>query len=160
MTDIAASPAWHALAAHAEALRDRHLRDLFAGDPQRFERFSLRLEDLLFDYSKNRIDAHTLPLLVDLARAADVEGWRERMFAGEAINVTENRAVLHIALRNRSGRPILVDGEDVMPAVRDVLERMRALLRRRPRRRLARRHRRDDHRRRQHRHRRLGPRPA
>ena len=92
------------------------MRDLFAADPGRFRRFSARLDGkLLLDYSKNRITAETLPLLLDLARAADLEGWRGRMFAGDKINNTEGRAVLHVALRNRSNTPILVDGRDVMP---------------------------------------------
>ena len=85
----------------------------------------MREGDLLLDFSKNRITAETLPLLLDLAREADLEGWRERMFAGERINTTEDRAVLHVALRNRANRPILVDGADVMPAVNAVLARMR-----------------------------------
>jgi len=118
-------PAWHALARHREEVAGLHLRDLFTGDPKRFERFSLTERDLLLDYSKNRITDETMRLLFELARATDVEGWRDRMFAGEKINVTEDRAVLHVALRNRSNRPIRVDGEDVMPAVNAVLGRMR-----------------------------------
>ncbi len=102
-----------------------HLRDLFAADPRRFQSFSLRQDDLLLDVSKNRITAETVGLLLDLARQADLEGWRTRMFAGEKINLTEDRAVLHVALRNRSERPFRVDGRDVMPAVRAVLERIR-----------------------------------
>lgn len=119
------TPAWQALQAHSAALRKLHLRELFAQDPDRFKRFSLQLGDLLMDYSKHRITAETMRLLFDLARVADVEGWRDRMFAGEKINFTENRAVLHVALRNRSGRPIPVDGVDVMPGVQAVLEKMR-----------------------------------
>jgi glucose-6-phosphate isomerase len=125
MTSITASSAWRALQAHAEDLRGRHLRELFSSDSERFQRFSLRLDDLLLDYSKNRITEQTMKLLLDLARLADVEGWREKMFAGEKINFTEGRAVLHVALRNRSGRPVLVDGIDVMPGVAAVLDRMR-----------------------------------
>ena len=102
MTALTASPAWQALGAHAAGFRDTHLRDLFAKDPKRFERFTLRFDDLLLDYSKNRIDDETMRLLLDLARAGEVEEWRDRMFAGETINTTENRAVLHVALRNRS----------------------------------------------------------
>jgi glucose-6-phosphate isomerase len=101
-----------------------HMRDLFAQDPLRFEKFSLQFADILLDYSKNRITEETRDLLLDLARDRDVEGWRERMFTGERINFTEDRAVLHVALRNRSNRPMLVDGEDVMPAVNAVLARM------------------------------------
>jgi glucose-6-phosphate isomerase len=126
MTTITASPAWQALQAHASTVRGLHLRELFAADPQRFASFSAKLGDLLLDYSKHRITRETLDLLFALARQADVESWRDRMFAGEKINTTENRAVLHVALRNRSGRPILVDGADVMPGVTAVLERIRA----------------------------------
>jgi glucose-6-phosphate isomerase len=122
---ISASPAWQALRAHSESVRKLHLRELFAQDPRRFERFSLRLDDLLLDYSKHRITAETMRLLFDLAQQAEVEGWRDRMFAGEKVNSTENRAVLHVALRNRSGSPILVDGVDVMPGVTAVLEKIR-----------------------------------
>jgi glucose-6-phosphate isomerase len=125
MPSPAQTPAWKALTEHFAAMRDVHMRDLFAADPGRFARFSGRLEDLLVDYSKHRITQETLLLLLDLARQMDVEGWRDRMFAGEKINVTENRSVLHVALRNKSNRPILVDGEDVMPAVNAVLAQMR-----------------------------------
>ncbi len=125
MSALTGSPAWQALAAHKGRMADAHLRDLFAADPDRFARFSLRFEDLLLDYSKHRITAETMGLLVDLARHADVEGWRDRMFAGEKINTTEGRAVLHVALRNRSNRPIRVDGQDVMPDVNRVLAQLR-----------------------------------
>ena len=118
--------AWADLQRHFEKMRDVHLRDLFAADAQRFQRFSARLDDLLVDYSKHRADGETLRLLFALARQARVEELRDRMFAGEKINVTEDRAVLHVALRNRSNRPILVDGKDVMPEVNQVLARMRA----------------------------------
>jgi glucose-6-phosphate isomerase len=124
MSILTTSPAWQALAAHAETLRDVHLRELFARDPERFAKLSLRLDDLLLDCSKHRVTDDTLRLLLDLARATDVEGWRDRMLQGEKINATENRAVLHTALRNRSGRPVLVDGQDVMPGVHAVLEKM------------------------------------
>ena len=116
--------AWQALQQHHEVVKSRHMRDLFAADPDRFDRFSLRHEDLLLDYSKNRILPETMALLHDLARAADVEGWRERMFSGEKINHTEDRAVLHVALRHRGETPIRVDGRDVMPEVRAVLAQM------------------------------------
>ena len=125
MTSLTQTPAYRALQAHFEAIRDRHMRDLFAEDPERFDKFSLRLGDLLLDYSKNRITEETKDLLLALAREADLEGWRDKMFSGARINATEGRAVLHTALRNRSGRPVMVDGTDVMPDVRAVLERMR-----------------------------------
>ena len=124
-TALVTSPVWQALAAHAETMSEAHLRDLFARDPDRFERFSLCFEDLLLDYSKHRVTEETMRLLLDLARARDLEGWRARMFAGDKINATEGRAVLHVALRNRSLGPIRVDGQDVMPEVDAVLARMR-----------------------------------
>src|SRR5437868_4304751 len=114
------SPAWTALARHHDEMRAVQMRDLFARDPSRFEKLSLRFGDLLVDYSKHRVTAETMRLLFALARQQQVEQWRDRMFAGERINTTEKRAVLHVALRNRSERPILVDGEDVMPDVRAV----------------------------------------
>ncbi|MCS6780102.1 MAG: glucose-6-phosphate isomerase [Geminicoccaceae bacterium] len=117
--------AWRALDAHAALARSWSLRALFTEDPDRFDRFSLALDDLLLDWSKQRVRAETMQLLVDLARAADLEGWRARMFAGERINTTEARAVLHVALRHRGPEPITVDGRDVMPEVRAVLARMR-----------------------------------
>ncbi|HSA80480.1 MAG TPA: glucose-6-phosphate isomerase, partial [Geminicoccaceae bacterium] len=125
MSALTGSASWRALERHAESMAGQHLRDLFARDPDRFARFSLRLDDLLLDYSKNRITDETLRLLLELARQADLEGWRDRMFAGDRINTTEQRAVLHVALRNRSGRKVLVDGQDVMPAVNAVLAQMR-----------------------------------
>jgi glucose-6-phosphate isomerase len=125
MTALTTSPAWQTLQAHSETMGKWHLRELFAQDPQRFSRFSLQLGDLLLDYSKHRITADTMRLLVDLARFADIEGWRDKMFTGEKINSTENRAVLHVALRNRSGRSIVVDGSDVMPGIETVLVKMR-----------------------------------
>ncbi|QFT31199.1 Glucose-6-phosphate isomerase [Labrenzia sp. THAF82] len=112
------------LSQHAEKLKDTTLRDLFANDPARFTAFSAKTDDLLLDYSKSIIDADALAQLVDLAKAADVEGRRTAMFSGEKINGTENRAVLHTALRNRSDDPVIVDGKDVMPDVRAVLDAM------------------------------------
>jgi glucose-6-phosphate isomerase len=117
--------AWQALAAHATALRGVHLRELFAADAGRFERFSGRLDDLLVDWSKQRVTEETMALLVDLARASGLEARRDAMLRGERINVTEDRAVLHTALRNRSGTPVLVDGVDVMPEIDAVLDQMR-----------------------------------
>ena len=124
MSALTSSPAWQALQAHAAAAGGTSLRARFAADPDRFARFSLRFEDLLLDYSKQLVDAETIRLLLELARAADLENWRAMMFEGAKINHTEQRAVLHVALRNRSGRPILVDGRDVMPEVTAVLDRM------------------------------------
>jgi glucose-6-phosphate isomerase len=120
------SPAWAALAAHRDALAGTTMRDMFAADPDRHARFSLRLGEVLLDYSKNRITEETMRLLLDLAAEAGVEARRDAMFAGQAINTTEGRAVLHVALRNRSNRAILVEGADVMPEVNRVLDQMRA----------------------------------
>jgi glucose-6-phosphate isomerase len=118
------TPAWRALAAHRTTLESFNLRQSFASDPARFDRFSLFAEDLLLDYSRNLVTDTTLPLLCDLARQAEVERWRDRMFQGEAINFTEGRAVLHTALRNRSNTPVLVEGHDVMPQINQVLQQM------------------------------------
>ena len=126
MASVEDSPAWTALEAHHRKVAGLAMGALFEGDPGRFERFSLTLGDILVDYSKNRVTAETMDLLVALARAADVEGWRARMFEGQAINSTECRAALHVALRNRSGAPMSVAGRDVMPDVLGVLAQMRA----------------------------------
>jgi glucose-6-phosphate isomerase len=125
MSALTDSPAWQALTEHQREMADVHMRGLFDRDPQRFERFSLRTGDILFDYSKNRITEETMWLLMELAREAKLAERIEAMFTGEKINTTEDRAVLHVALRNRSNRPILVDGEDVMPEVNRVLDKMR-----------------------------------
>lgn len=124
MSALTDSPAWQALSAHRARMENVHMRDLFERDPERASRFSARLDGFLLDYSKNRITEETLGLLLDLARQQDVAGWRDRMFSGEKINTTENRAVLHTALRNRSNRPVMVDGRDVMPEVNRVLAQM------------------------------------
>jgi len=123
-----ATTTWQALKAHRKTWNNRHLRDLFAQDKHRFERFSLCLDDLLFDYSKNLVTAETMKLLLRLARENGVEMMRAAMFNGDRINLTEDRAVLHTALRNRSDRPVLVDGHDVMPDVRRVLKQMRGFV--------------------------------
>ena len=116
---------WKELELHAHEMQQRHMKDLFAQDPDRFSEFSQQLEDILVDYSKNIITRETLDMLTRLAEECKVKEATEKMFTGEVINGTEGRAVLHVALRNRSDEPILVDGEDVMPEVRDVLDRMR-----------------------------------
>jgi glucose-6-phosphate isomerase len=116
--------AFNNLRQHYEEARQLNMRRLFEEDSQRFDRFSLQFQDLLLDYSKNLITSETLSLLLELATASDVESWRDRMFHGEKINDTEHRAVLHIALRNRSDNAITIDGEDVMPAVRSVIDHM------------------------------------
>ena len=119
-------PVWQQLVAHQEKIFPLHMRDMFAEDEQRFEKFSLTFGDLLLDYSKHRITEETMRLLFQLARERDIEGWRERMFTGEKINFTEHRAALHTALRNRSNTPVYVDGKDVMPEVNRVLAQMRS----------------------------------
>ena len=126
MSALTESTAWKKLQNHYTSIAPLHMRDLFKADPQRFERFSVRWGKFLLDYSKNRITAETMKLLFALARQADVEGWREKMFSGERINFTENRAVLHTALRNRSNRPIMVDGKNIIPDVCAVLAHMKA----------------------------------
>lgn len=117
--------AYKYLADHFVSINDHTLKDLFASDPARFEKFSLRLEDILLDYSKNRIDERTMALLVQLAKECKLEDAIKAMFSGEKINVTEGREVLHTALRNQSENPVLVEGEDVMPKVRSVLAHMK-----------------------------------
>ena len=126
MSALTESAAWKALNSHREALEGVHMRELFASDPNRFQNFSARFEDILLDYSKNIVTEETISLLLALAAQADVQGWARKTFAGEKINVTENRAVLHTALRNRAFTPVMVDGVDVMPEVKAVLEHMRA----------------------------------
>ena len=116
--------AWRELEAHADELRGAHLRDLFAGDPARGERFAVEAEGLYLDYSKNRVTDESLRLLLQLAAERGVAERRDAMFAGEKINVTENRAVLHVALRAPKGAVIEVDGENVVPQVHEVLDRM------------------------------------
>ncbi len=130
MTDSSAAlpidqtPAWAALRAHVDAVRDVHLRDLFAADSGRASRFTAEGAGLFLDYSKHRITADTLPLLLELARTAGVEARREAMFAGARINVTENRSVLHTALRLPRDARLVVDGQDVAAEVHEVLDRM------------------------------------
>jgi glucose-6-phosphate isomerase len=119
--------AWRALEAHRDALGPVSLRREFAQDAERFARLSLTLDDLLIDWSRSLLVPETMRLLVELARAAGVEAWRERMWAGERINTTEDRPVLHVALRHPGPEPITVDGRDVMPEVGAVLERVRAV---------------------------------
>jgi glucose-6-phosphate isomerase len=117
---------WRALRRHYEETRDQHLRELFAADPERGSRYTLEAGDLYVDYSRNRVTDETLRLLRDLAAARDVTALRDAMFRGERINVTENRPVLHIALRAPRDAVIEVDGENVVPKVHEVLDRMAA----------------------------------
>ena len=126
MTTLTQFPSWQKLCAHQKTVLPLHMRDLFKADAKRFDKYSLKFADILFDYSKHRITDETLPMLFQLAREANIEQWRDKMFAGEKINSTENRAVLHTALRNRSNTPVFVDGKDVMPDINTVLEQMRS----------------------------------
>ncbi|MBD8876372.1 glucose-6-phosphate isomerase [Roseibium polysiphoniae] len=121
---MAQSSLFEKLAAHAATFEDRSLRTLFAQDPERFAKFSVKQDDLLIDFSKTLLDDTALDLLIELAEASNVPQRRDAMFAGEKINETEDRAVLHTALRNRSGEPVMVDGQDVMPDVFAVLNAM------------------------------------
>ncbi|MFN3344523.1 MAG: glucose-6-phosphate isomerase [Chloroherpetonaceae bacterium] len=126
MNNLTKLASWKALQQHYKKAKKLHLRDLFEEDPKRFDKFSVRFGDILLDYSKNRITSETMKLLFQLARETKVKKWIEKMFNGEKINFTENRAVLHVALRNRSKRAIYVDGNDVMPAVRAELSKMKS----------------------------------
>ncbi len=121
LTDL---KAWKDLENNYADVRGMNMREMFAADPDRFEKFSVSMNNMLVDYSKNRVTADTMKLLFDLARESGLEKARDAMFSGEKINITENRAVLHTALRNRSDRPVFVDGKDVMPQIKAVLKKM------------------------------------
>jgi glucose-6-phosphate isomerase len=124
MALVDTTPEWQALAAHQRQMAQVHMRELFDADPGRAARMTREVAGLHIDYSKHIVTDETLELLFALARSVDLEGWRERMFAGEHINNTEDRAVLHVALRNRGDETMLVDGSDVMPEVDAVLARV------------------------------------
>ncbi|MCX2714175.1 glucose-6-phosphate isomerase [Mycolicibacterium sp. J2] len=124
--DITATAAWHSLARHHDELASKNLREIFAEDPARGTELTLTVGDLYIDYSKHRVTRQTLDLLVDLANAADLEGRRDAMFSGVHINTSEDRAVLHTALRLPSGAQLTVDGQDVVADVHDVLDAMGA----------------------------------
>src|SRR5579863_10765795 len=123
--DFTTTQAYKYLADHYIDITSMNLKDLFKSDSERFTKFSAAFNDILLDYSKNRIDEQTVALLIQLAKECRVKDAAEAMFSGERINVTENRPVLHIALRNRSNSPIYVDGQDVMKDVNKVLEQMK-----------------------------------
>jgi glucose-6-phosphate isomerase len=116
---------WKRLFSHYESVKHIHMRDLFIQDPERFQKFSFFFDDILIDFSKNRITEETLGLLLELANEIDLRDAIRKMFNGDKINETENRAVLHIALRNRANTPIYVDGRDIMPEVNAVLDKMK-----------------------------------
>ena len=127
-TPLSARPAWKALSVHFLDVKDLHLRTLFADDPKRGERMTAEAAGLFVDYSKNRVTDETLKLLVRLAEESGLRARIDAMFRGEKINVTEDRAVLHVALRAPKGTSILVDGKNVVPDVHAVLDRMAAFL--------------------------------
>lgn len=118
-------PEWQSLIRHYSDLKHTSMREEFALDSSRFKRFTIMCDGLLLDYSKNSVTKETMAKLIKLANSVGMSSWIKRMYSGEAINMTEDRAVLHIALRNRSNSPIMVDGEDVMPAVNAVLAQMK-----------------------------------
>jgi glucose-6-phosphate isomerase len=124
-TALGRSAAWRALYRHFEGVAGVHMRHLFDEDPRRFDKFSIHFNDILLDYSKNLVTDDTMQLLFNLAREARVGDRARQMFSGQPINFTEKRPALHVALRNRSNTPIIVDGEDVMPEVNRVLEKMK-----------------------------------
>src|SRR5258708_23655405 len=124
LTPLTQRAEWKALEQHFENIRTTHLRTLFADDPQRGEHFALDAEGIYLGYSKNRVTQETIDLLLKLAESSGLRQRIEAMFRGEKINVTENRAVLHVALRAPKGTSILVDGKDVVPEVHAVLEKM------------------------------------
>lgn len=125
MSNLTRSSAWLALSTHQSVICQQTMREMFRSDANRFDKFSLRLDGLLFDYSKNLISTETLSLLLDLARQSGINAWIERQFTGEKINTSERRAVLHTALRNPPGQSVQVDGKDIMPDVHRVLEHIR-----------------------------------
>ena len=124
--DPTRTKSWQALATHFDGIKDTRMKDLFQADPRRFEKLSMRFKDILVDYSKNRITETTMDLLMALAGEVHLTDAIEKMFQGDRINETENRAVLHVALRNRCNAPVMIDGRDVMPEVNAVLAQMKA----------------------------------
>src|SRR6201985_2196417 len=127
---LAERPAWTALSAHHGQIKNVHLRELFASDPKRGERLTIDAAGLYLDYSKNRITDETIGLLVQLAEESGLRARIDAMFSGEKINTSENRAVLHVALRAPKGATILVDGKNAVPEVHAVLNKMSAFARR------------------------------
>ena len=127
MSDLTRLKSWLALAKHYDEIKDVHMREMFEADADRFEKYSLQINDILYDYSKNRITDETMELLMQLARDADLSNKIEAMFDGEHINHTEDRAVLHTALRDNSSESIMVDGVDVLPEIKSERERVKTL---------------------------------
>ncbi len=127
MAEITKTPEWRSLENHFEKIKNLHMKDLFKSDTKRFKNNHILFDDFLFDYSKNRITDETKKLLISLAESADIKNWSKRLYSGDKINFTENRPALHIALRNRSNKPIIVDGEDVMQLVNNELSKIKKL---------------------------------
>ena len=126
MSKLINSPEWNAVKIHHKEISGNFcMKDAFAKDDQRFAKFSINSEDILFDFSKNLINEETIPLLISLAERAQLREKTEAMFSGSIINTTEKRAVLHTALRNRSNKPVYFRGQDVMPEINKVLNKMR-----------------------------------
>ena len=124
MTSITNSDAWVALVDHHKTIKSAQMRDLFQENSNRFNDNHIQYDDLLIDYSKNRINKDTLPLLTSLAREAKIDLWRDKLFSGEKINFSESRSALHTALRNKSNTPITTDGKDVMPEINASIDKM------------------------------------
>ncbi|MEQ9302335.1 MAG: glucose-6-phosphate isomerase, partial [Marinoscillum sp.] len=124
--DPSQTQAWSKLKAHFASIKEIHMKSLFTADPDRFTKFSTSFEDILLDYSKNRISQETMDLLFELADEVNLQEAKQQMFNGDKINVTEDRAVLHVALRNRSGKPIIHEGKDITADVNSVLDRMKS----------------------------------
>lgn len=127
MPELTCTNAWLALQKHYEEFKHIHMRDLFEEDDQRFDKYSLQLDGILYDYSKNRINDKTIELLLQLVEETELPLWIEKMFNGEAINHTEQRAVLHTALRDQGDQPLLLDGVDILPEIREERQRVQQL---------------------------------
>lgn len=127
MSGLTESKVWLALNKHYETIKHIHMREMFAEDKERFKKYSLKLNDILYDYSKNRINDETIKLLLQLAEELDLSTWIKKMFNGDAINHTENRAVLHTALREQGNDPILIDGKDIIPEIKQEREKVKQL---------------------------------
>ena len=127
MSSLTQSALWSALARHYDEIKHVHMRDMFSEDESRFDKYSLQLNDILYDYSKNRINNETMTLLLQLADEVDLSGWIEKIFKGVPINNTDHRAVLHTALRDQGDQPVKVNGEDVLPEIRKERERVKLL---------------------------------
>ena len=123
--DTSQTPAWKAITEHSKKIKTKTISAIFKEEEDRFEKFSINAARIFLDFSKNILTKETFSLLLNLAQERDLKNWIEKMFSCEKINITENRAVLHTALRNRSDKPILLDGKDVMPEIKNVLNKIR-----------------------------------